>query len=43
MIENYNEYVSHTTTTREIALEKFEIRMIARKYEDFFMSLSNKK
>jgi len=41
MIENYDEYVSHTTTARQIALEKFEIRMIARKYEDFFVSLSN--
>ena len=43
MIENYNEYVSHTTSAREIAIEKFDIRMIARKYEDFFVSLSNKK
>jgi glycosyltransferase involved in cell wall biosynthesis len=42
MIENYNEYVSHTTTTRQIAIEKFDIRMIAKKYEDFFVSLSNK-
>ena len=42
MIENYNEYISHTTSAREIAIEKFDIRMIARKYEDFFLSLSNK-
>ena len=43
MIENYNEYVAHTMSARKIAIEKFDIIMIARKYEDFFVSLSNQK
>jgi glycosyltransferase involved in cell wall biosynthesis len=43
IIENYNEYVAHSTSARKIATEKFDISMIARKYEDFFVSLSNKQ
>ncbi len=43
MIENYNEYLKHTESTREIAIEKFDIRMIARKYEDFLVSLNSKQ
>ena len=42
MIKNYNNFTAHSASTREIAIDKFDIKKIAVKYEEYFAELSNK-
>lgn len=39
MIKNYEEYSKNTTIARLKAIEKFDIKNIAQKYEDFLLSI----
>ncbi len=43
MITNYKDFVAHTASTRELAIEKFEIKKIATKYEEYFKTLTVKE
>lgn len=43
VIENYPTLVEQKTISRQEAVNKFDIVKIAKKYEDYFMTLSNKQ
>lgn len=43
MVTNYRDFVAHTGSTREIAIDKFDIKKIATKYEEYFKALSIKE
>ncbi len=43
IIENYPSFVEQKKVSRDAAIDKFDIIKIAAKYEDYFMTLSNKK